>query len=1135
MSENKKVDVTQTIIYHEDTPTLPPPRLEVGAVAWLRQNLFGSPTDIAVTILSTLFVAALVISFFEWAIGSANWFAVINNQRLFMLDRLENEFEWRVALTVLMAAFLTGMSFAVWARRSMRTLTIISLVVVGLLAFMPALIRTTLPQPESYLAAGNVEITDRASILIPQAELAFIAQAGETVEVNIATRPTSSVEQLSDLSGFSDRTANALANAAQNRIDQNELASETFDSMISRELTEPLEERTRLEIRTFVRNNDMVANTIEFATVARDNLADETWTVAELEVWLNRLENANDALETSDEALSTAIDDVNTTIDDLADEDVLTSDATSALDELTTTLMASESIEDIGEALVNGITIDLIGLEAQPDDAEQLIDPTPAEADFLHEMFVVLLTPQSVIETYDVNQTPMAIEILDGQTLEVLAEGVVSAEGEVVSAVMPADGWYILKKNAIEGEEGTAIVAVRGIFPIVERTLTANSSMFVRLTDNELAVTDPRPEIDGNTVPFIVLIDNQYRGLRDLTTYLVHFVPLFFEQVDHLFLPFLLVVAWGFVGGRVIAHLLGENTHFSNMTSRVTVLLAGLSPFLVVLAYFALIDGAFGIQPIGGLVGAIIKIVLAIGGVFLAGQIDAWLNRMNSGEDAEASITNMLIYAWGIFPILMYVFASGVGDFSGATLGSAVGGLIWLFIMYLAGMNFKGTLGYALLVGGFFLQIAQTHVVDIVWDSWTDSSMDYMFIWLGLAIVGVAIGLFGNSLRERIDFSSKRLGYLIGTLTFAFIFADVTYVGPAEGYPFLGLAAISIFFWLMWMFFSGSHTWTSERIIIGLILMTFLTMQFLTFIDKWSIIYFVMWLGVGGVMFQRGVEAQRTRRKSTDGSQGSFLDNYPLPAIGGAVVVWAIALLAIPTFILGLDSSGILQTSPNQLLPLSDKRAWGGLMLTMQLTILGVGASFPIGLALALGRRSNLPVVKTACILYIETVRGVPLITVLFLATLLVPLIDPTLATVEGTVRVWVGVTMFSAAYLAENVRGGLQSIPSGQTEAAQAIGLSSWQTTINILLPQALRAVIPALVGQFISLFKDTSLVVIVGLAEITGIANRVVAQPEFLQKRQETYLYIAIIYFVFSYIMSYISRRVEETGSGAARARQI
>ena len=151
------------------------------------------------------------------------------------------------------------------------------------------------------------------------------------------------------------------------------------------------------------------------------------------------------------------------------------------------------------------------------------------------------------------------------------------------------------------------------------------------------------------------------------------------------------------------------------------------------------------------------------------------------------------------------------------------------------------------------------------------------------------------------------------------------------------------------------------------------------------------------------------------------------------------------------------------------------------------------------------------------------------------PLIDPTLATIEGAVRAWVGITMFSAAYLAENVRGGLQSLDRGQTEAAQAIGLSTWQTTLYILLPQALRAVIPALVGQFISLFKDTSLVYIVGLAEILGIAQRVVAQPEYLQRRQETFLYVAIVFFVFSYIMSYISRKVEATGSGAVRAERL
>ena len=250
---------------------------------------------------------------------------------------------------------------------------------------------------------------------------------------------------------------------------------------------------------------------------------------------------------------------------------------------------------------------------------------------------------------------------------------------------------------------------------------------------------------------------------------------------------------------------------------------------------------------------------------------------------------------------------------------------------------------------------------------------------------------------------------------------------------------------------------------------------------------------------------------------------------------WLAALLILPSLVIGLDAQGILQTSPDELLPLSDKRLWGGLMITLQLTILGIGASFPIGLALALGRRSKLPAVKYACIFYIEVVRGVPLITVLFLAVLLVPLVDPTLATIENLVRAWVAITMFSAAYLAENVRGGLQSIDIGQTEAAQAVGLSTWQTTIHILLPQALRAVIPALVGQFISLFKDTSLVSIIGLADITGIANRVVAQPEFLQRRQETFLYAAVIYFVFSYIMSYISRRIEATGSGAIRAERL
>ncbi|NUQ04846.1 MAG: amino acid ABC transporter permease [Anaerolineae bacterium] len=218
-------------------------------------------------------------------------------------------------------------------------------------------------------------------------------------------------------------------------------------------------------------------------------------------------------------------------------------------------------------------------------------------------------------------------------------------------------------------------------------------------------------------------------------------------------------------------------------------------------------------------------------------------------------------------------------------------------------------------------------------------------------------------------------------------------------------------------------------------------------------------------------------------------------------------------------------------LPITDTRRWGGLMLTIMLTMVGVLASFPLGVLLALGRRSALPAIRVASTLYIEFVRGVPLITVLFMAQLLVPLVNPSLAEVDNVFRAMVGILLFSAAYLAENVRGGLQAVPHGQEEAAKALGLAGWQVTLLITLPQALRYVIPALVGQFISLFKDTSLVAIVGLLDLTGIARSTVAQTEFLGLYREVYLFIGILYFVFSYVMAAISRRLEASGSGAAR----
>jgi His/Glu/Gln/Arg/opine family amino acid ABC transporter permease subunit len=247
----------------------------------------------------------------------------------------------------------------------------------------------------------------------------------------------------------------------------------------------------------------------------------------------------------------------------------------------------------------------------------------------------------------------------------------------------------------------------------------------------------------------------------------------------------------------------------------------------------------------------------------------------------------------------------------------------------------------------------------------------------------------------------------------------------------------------------------------------------------------------------------------------------------GRIALWLLVTLPILMFALVYGVGNIL--------PLTDTRRWGGLLLTLMLTVVGIIASFPIGILLALGRRSKMPVIRVACTIYIEAVRGVPLITVLFMAQLLVPLVNPALAEFPNVFRAMVGIVFFSAAYLAENVRGGLQSIPHGQEEAAKALGLNSAQIVLFITLPQALRAVIPALVGQCISLFKDTSLVAIVGLLDLTGISANIVAQVEFLGRRREVFLFIAMVYFVFSYIMAAVARRIEESGAGAAASRRI
>jgi general L-amino acid transport system permease protein len=210
-------------------------------------------------------------------------------------------------------------------------------------------------------------------------------------------------------------------------------------------------------------------------------------------------------------------------------------------------------------------------------------------------------------------------------------------------------------------------------------------------------------------------------------------------------------------------------------------------------------------------------------------------------------------------------------------------------------------------------------------------------------------------------------------------------------------------------------------------------------------------------------------------------------------------------------------------LSLVETSKWGGLFLTLVIAGVGITASLPLGILLALGRRSQLPVIKSLSVAFIELVRGVPLVTVLFMASVMLPLFLPEGVTFDKLLRALVGVSLFSAAYMAEVVRGGLQAIPKGQYEAAAAVGLGYWKMMGLIVLPQALRLVIPGIVNTFIGLFKDTSLVLIVGLYDLLGMAQLIVKDPAWLGLATETYLIAAAGFWIFCFGMSRYSMALE------------
>ena len=259
-----------------------------------------------------------------------------------------------------------------------------------------------------------------------------------------------------------------------------------------------------------------------------------------------------------------------------------------------------------------------------------------------------------------------------------------------------------------------------------------------------------------------------------------------------------------------------------------------------------------------------------------------------------------------------------------------------------------------------------------------------------------------------------------------------------------------------------------------------------------------------------------------------LLGGYWLGALGWVASRWLVAgwVLSGPlTFVLLLGGVELPLLGGS---PAVDPNLWGGLMLTMLLAVVGIALSFPVGVLLALGRRSKLPVIRYFSIGYIELIRGVPLITLLFMGMTMLPLFLPSgWGNPSQLVRAMTAITFFSAAYLAENVRGGLQAIPKGQYEAADALGLSGLDSLRFIILPQALVKVIPAIVGQFIGLFKDTSLVSLVGLLELVAVAKAVIQQPEWLGVAggvaREVYVFVGLVFFLFSYGMSFASRRLE------------
>lgn len=855
MDENSKSPVNnaganETFYVAQGTPpTKPPPALETGVLAWVRENLFSSLTNTALTFVGGAIAIASIISFITWTVQDANWFAITFNFRGFMIGRYEAPYEWRTTLTTLIVVFVLGAAAAIWLRRISRTLLISIIVILLVIWGLPTIVKSLYDLPPLYSGAGEATIEQGTVVEDTIPQVAFLGKEGEVVTIRFANAPIQSEETLSDLVGFQDAVANTLKNAANDRLT----------------------------------------------------------TIAELDEYETLLEQDSQSVVP-----------------------LLTMSQRSAYENLLETTEIPAPIIDQYEINQISVRVDILDGDTGESIASAQILEEPTDS----AQYVLPHDGWFILDKVDVNASGGAVTETEQE-----AEETNPLDVRGVTTIRPPETTETAEEEVVESASGLALLSIHGIYPILQSTsyvpeLNTFQDTFIRMTDR-YSTLDPIPEVANEPYPFFNVIRNQYRGERPFADYLRVYVTPFLERISF----------------------------------HTTVVL-----MLGVLGYAATII----------------------------------LHSVTSKQRT----TQIVSYALISLPVIIWLLVNGM---------------------------------YAVT----------------------------MLFWLVLLGVGM------------LAFILNRIGQVRG-------FAEWRL---QKGIPVAPLLTI-----------------LGTLVVYALLLRT----------EGGGVPSLLLWFTplilAGAALAGASIETM-----DDELLQGA---GFWLPLIA-AVVIGGVALAITQLNLVDLNAEWFLEPS--------DPRMWGGFLLTIMLTIYGIIIAFPIGVGLALGRRSDLPAIKYLCTAYIELVRGSPFITVLFFMQLLIPLISSELAEVPNSYRALVATIAFSAAYLAENVRGGLQSLPPGQGEAAKALGLSPWQATLLITLPQALRAVIPALVGQFIGLYKDTSLVAIVGLIDLTGFVNTMVVQAEFIGTRSEGLFFISVIYFVFSYLMSYISRLLEASGSGSARRNTV